>query len=188
MRRFSVAVRQHGKNFYAIHRDYFSPATAVDPITGEGGATLDPRTLRRRRKRGEITDTVKQEGSNSELPDTEGDNGNGGDDCEDGEEENDEEEEAGERPETDGEDVKDLSQFLFEPTRVKTLKQLITFYYYWKRKNTSSMGSLSSAAAHAASAAAAAANSMANGPPFRGPSVEANFNRSRKKRKVDIMG
>lgn len=204
VRRFYAAIKVHGKNFHAIHKDYFSPATAVDPITGIGGGAvveaLTSRNARGRKRRGNTQvdakiatpaiadpDMIKKEGEEEE------DSKPGYDVKEEvknteGNDEDPEDEETEDVKDGDGEMCRPTS-VLFRPTREKTVKQLVTFYYYWKRKSTSN---ITSAAAHAAAVAAAAAAAAVNtGAPFRGSTVEANFNRgftTGKKRKTAIIG
>ncbi|VDK43014.1 unnamed protein product, partial [Taenia asiatica] len=207
VRRFYAAIKVHGKNFHAIHKDYFSPTTAVDPITGIGGGAvveaLLSRNARGRKRRGNTQvdaktatpviadpDMIKKEEEEEEEED-----GDGKPECEakeevkntEGNDEDAEDEEMEDVKNGDGEMCRP-TRVLFRPTREKTVKQLVTFYYYWKRKSTSN---ITSAAAHAAAVAAAAAAAAVNtGAPFRGSTVEANFNRgfaTGKKRKTPII-
>ncbi|VDD81021.1 unnamed protein product [Mesocestoides corti] len=221
VRRFYKAIKVHGKNFYAIHRDFFSSTTSMDPIGGDGGSDPAPRAGPRGRKRRghhhalESKRTLTSAASvpaslfslardtptstTTNLPESEVE--------EVSKVENMKVEEADElamrgrkgyefkseppddvkSEDKDREDKSSASstRSIFQPTREKTVKQLITFYYYWKRKSASTITSATSvAAAHAAAAAAAAANAAAsnsnshhNRNTFKGSSVEANFNR-----------
>ncbi|KAH9279655.1 Arginine-glutamic acid dipeptide repeats protein [Echinococcus granulosus] len=200
VRRFYAAIKVHGKNFHAIHKDYFSPITAVDPITGIGGGAvveaLTSRNARGRKRRGNAQADAKiATTAVAELDTIKKDEEDDKPECDTKETMKNAETNDGEIEDEETEDVKDgegeicrSTRTLFQPTREKTVKQLVTFYYYWKRKSTSN---ITSAAAHAAAVAAAAAAAAVNtGTPFRGSTVEANFNRgfaATKKRKTGII-
>nr|CDS26337.1 arginine glutamic acid dipeptide (RE) repeats [Hymenolepis microstoma] len=131
VKQFATALRQVGRNFFLIQKRYFSPATSIDPFDGPT-SRYPPRYPRGRKRRRQVVDDSsscnnqqqeEQEGNSETLDAPNNDEG----------EENVLEpidEEAVDSPQAEEPD----DNYLFIPTKEKSVKELIEFFHFWKKK------------------------------------------------------